>query len=159
MAATMPLGSDRAAGIALALLGTLPLAFRRWRPVWVLAVVVAASLGMQIAADGGGAGPVPVVVAAVALYTVAAYCPRRQAAWAGIATGAVLALPLLRDGGGPVQVRLVGVVVSLGLPALGWVCGAYVSELRCTAGPARPAPPGRRLRGPGHLPGPGDGPS
>ena len=73
---------------------------------------------------------------------MAAHCPRRQAAWAGIATGAVLALPLLRDGGGPgglqslEQIGL-AVVFSLGFPALGWVCGAYVSELRGRAARSR----------------------
>ena len=87
-----------AAGIALALLQTLPLAFRRWRPVWVLAVVVAATLGAEIAREGNDLFG---LATAVALYSVAAYCPRRQAAWAGIATGAVLAWPLVRDGGGP----------------------------------------------------------
>src|SRR5215831_17697613 len=74
---------DRLAGVALILLQTLPLGVR--------AVVAAASLG-TVAAEGpgrsnGGVG----VVLLVALYSVAAYCPRRQAAWAGIAAGAVLA--------------------------------------------------------------------
>ena len=44
-----------AVGIALALLQTLPLAFRRWRPVCVLAMVVAATLGTAIAATRGTA--------------------------------------------------------------------------------------------------------
>ena len=48
------------------------------------------------------------VVVLVALYSVAAYCPRRQAAWAGIATGAVLAWPLWRDGGGPGGLQSLG---------------------------------------------------
>ena len=69
-----------AAGIALALLQTLPLAFRRWRPVWVLAMVVAATLGTAIAATRGTAiagdahvaGPVCVLVA---LYSVAVALP------------------------------------------------------------------------------------
>src|SRR2546430_1968805 len=94
-----------AVGIALALLQTLPLAFRRWRPVCVLAMVVAATLGTAIAATRGTAiagdahvaGPVCVLVA---LYSVAAYCPLREAAWAGIAAGAVLAWPLRLDSNG-----------------------------------------------------------
>jgi signal transduction histidine kinase len=128
-----------AAGIAVALLQTLPLAFRRWRPLWVLAVVVAATLGAEIAREGNGLFG---LATAVALYSVAAYCPRRQAAWAGIATGAVLAWPLVRDGGGPggppilLQV-VVGVAGSLLLPTLGWVSGAYVSELRGRAARSR----------------------
>src|SRR5215471_21081724 len=68
---------DRLAGIALILLQTLPLAVRRRYPLWVLAVVVAATLG-TVAAEipgrpNGGVG----VVLLVALYSVAAYCPRR----------------------------------------------------------------------------------
>ena len=137
VAATLPLGSDRAAGIALALLQTLPLAVRWWRPVWVLAIVVAATLAAATTGEGSASLGVP-----VALYSVAAHCPRRQAAWAGIATGAVVAWPLLRHGSGPgglqglVQI-VVGVVITLGLPALGWVCGAYVSELRGRAARSR----------------------
>src|SRR5215471_2877245 len=135
VAVPVPPGSDRAGGIALALLGTLPLAVRRRYPLGVLAVVVAATLGMEIARVGGGLG---LAAAAVALYSVAAHCPRRQAAWAGIAAGAVLAWPLLRyGGGGPVGFPLLAVVVSLGFLALGWVCGAYVSELRGRAARSR----------------------
>jgi signal transduction histidine kinase len=133
-----PPGSGRAAGIALALLQTLPLAFRRWRPVWVLAVVVAATLGtaiaetlgVAIAGDAHVAGPVCVLVA---LYSVAAYCPRREAAWAGIASVAVLAWPLWHDSGHNVP----AVVVSLGFLAAVWLSGAYVSELRGRAARSR----------------------
>src|SRR5215470_3683864 len=133
-----PPGSDRAVGIALALLQTLPLAFRRWRPVWVLAVVVAATLGtaiaetlgVAIAGDAHVAGPVCVLVA---LYSVAAHCPRRQAAWAGIASVAVLAWPLWHDSGHNVP----AVVVSLGFLAAVWLSGAYVSELRGRAARSR----------------------
>src|SRR6185312_5605421 len=61
---------DRAAGIAVALLQTLP--FRRWRPAWVLAVVVAGPLAAAIGGEGGDPFG---LAAAVALYSVAAYCP------------------------------------------------------------------------------------
>ena len=138
LAATGLPGSDRAVSIIFALLQTLPLAFRRWRPIWVLAVVVAASLAAEITGEGSGLG----LAAAVALYSVAAYCPRRQAAWAGIATGAVLAWPFVRDGGGPggppvlEQIGLTA-VFSLGFPALAWLSGAYVSELRARAARSR----------------------
>ena len=130
---------DQTRGIALILLQTLPLAVRRWHPLWVLAVVVAATLG-TVAAEipgrpNGGAG----VVLLVALYSVAAHCPRREAAWAGIATGAALAWPLWTVTGGiaPLIIRLLVVAVNLVLPALGWVCGAYVSELRGRAARSR----------------------
>ena len=130
---------DRRVGIALILLQTLPLAVRRWYPLWVLGVVVAATLG-TVAAEipgrsNGGVG----VVLLVALYSVAAYCPRREAAWAGIATGAALAWPLWTATAGiaPIGGRLLAAAVSLVLPALGWVCGAYVSELRGRAARSR----------------------
>src|SRR5215831_1377876 len=110
---------DRLAGVALILLQTLPLAVRRRYPVGVLAVVVAATLGTMAAEipgrSNGGVG----VVLLVALYSVAAHCPRRLAAWAGIAAGAVLAWPLwAATAGAPLGLRLTVVVVSLGLPAL-----------------------------------------
>ena len=131
--------NDRTVGIALILLQTLPLAVRRWYPVGVLAVVVAATLG-TVAAEipgrpNGGVG----VVLMVALYSVAAHCPRREAAWAGIATGAALAWPLWTATAGiaPAWARLLAAVVSLVLPALGWLCGAYVSELRGRAARSR----------------------
>ena len=130
---------NRPAGIALILLQTLPLALRRWRPVWVLAVVVAATLAtMATEIPGRSNGGVGVVLL-VALYSVAAHCPRRQAAWAGIAAGAVLAWPLWRATAGiaPVWVRLQVAVLTLGFPALGWVCGAYMSELRARAARSR----------------------
>ena len=127
-----------AAGIALALLQTLPLAFRRWRPVWVLAVVVAATLGTAIAATRGTAiagdahvaGPVCVLVA---LYSVAVRCRRREAAWAGIAAGAVLAWPLWLDSNG----NTLGVVLILSFLAAGWLSGAYLGELRARAAHSR----------------------
>src|SRR5215467_12349682 len=125
---------DTRVGVALILLQTLPLAVRRRYPLWVLAVVVAATLATMAAEMRFNAGVW--VVLLVALYSVAAYCPRRQAAWAGIAAGAVLAWPLWAAAAG-VAFRLLAVVVSLGLPALGWVCGAYVSELRGRAARSR----------------------
>jgi len=128
-----PPGSDRAVGIALALLQTLPLAWRRWRPLWVLAIVVAAALAAAFAREGGG--PAAAVGVLVALYSVAAHCPRRQAAWAGIATGAVLILPLLLGPPGPATG--LDAVTILVLVALGWVCGAYVGELRGRAARSR----------------------
>jgi signal transduction histidine kinase len=130
---------NRLAGVALILLQTLPLALRRWHPVWVLAVVVAATLAtMATEIPGRSNGGVGIVLL-VALYSVAAHCPRRQAAWAGIVTGAVLAWPLWSapDGNAPVTVRVQLAVLSLGFPALGWVCGAYMSELRARAARSR----------------------
>ena len=126
-------------GIALILLQTLPLAFRRWYPVGVLAVVVAATLATMATEipgrPNGGVG----VVLLVALYSVAAHCPRRQAAWAGIAAGAALAWPLWTATAGiaPLIARVQIAVVSLVLPALGWLSGDYMSELRGRAARSR----------------------
>ncbi len=126
---------NRPAGIALILLQTLPLALRRWRPVWVLAVVVAATVATIYAEIPGRSDGGVFLILLVALYSVAAHCPRRQAAWAGIAAGAVLAWPLWHDSGG--FSNITGVVLSLGLPlgfgAAGWMSGAYMSELRARA--------------------------
>src|SRR5258708_34469813 len=74
---------------ALALAQTLPLAFRRRRPVWVLAVVVAASTAAVIV---GGTLVEPFGLL-FALYSVAAPCPPGQAMRAGAAAAAVLAWP------------------------------------------------------------------
>ena len=130
---------DRRVGIALILLQTLPLAFRRWYPVGVLAVVVAATLATMATEipgrPNGGVG----IVLLVALYSVAAHCPRRQAAWAGIAAGAALAWPLWTATAGiaPLIARVQIAVVSLVLPALGWLSGDYMSELRGRAARSR----------------------
>ena len=62
-----------------------------------LGTAIAATRGTAIAGDPHVAGPVRVLVA---LYSVAAHCPLRQAAWAGIAAGAVLAWPLRLDSNG-----------------------------------------------------------
>jgi hypothetical protein len=70
---------------------------------------------------------------------VAAHCPRRQAAWAGIAAGAALAWPLWTATAGiaPLIARVQIAVVSLVLPALGWLSGDYMSELRGRAARSR----------------------
>ena len=111
--------------VALAVLQTLPLAFRRWRPVWVLAVVVAASSAAAII-SGTLVEPLALLVA---LYSVAAHCSRRDATRAGVAAAVVLAWPLLRDSGFNIGVA----VFKLGFLAVGWMLGAYLGELRARA--------------------------
>ena len=125
-AATAPHIANRAAAITLALLQTLPLAFRRQRPVWVLAIVLAATLAAAIAGDATDAVMVSLLVA---LYSVAAHCERREATRAGIASAAVLAWPLFRASGN----NLATAVFELGFLAVGWLFGAYLSELRARA--------------------------
>ena len=127
-------------GIALILLQTLPLAFRRWYPVWVLAVVVAATLGTAMRPREGSPGRPTVVsgvVLLVALYSVAAHCPRREAAWAGIAAGAALAWPLWTATAGIAPHPGPDRGGQPGFPALGWLSGAYMSELRGRAARSR----------------------
>ena len=91
----------------------------------MLAVVVAATLATMAAEipgrSNGGVG----IVLLVALYSVAAHCPRRQAAWAGIATGAVLAWPLWTATGG------IGPVWAGSWPRWSaWFSGAWVAVRR-----------------------------
>ena len=121
--------AHRPAIIALALLQTLPLAFRRRRPVWVLAVVVAASTAATIV---GGTLVEPFGLL-VALYSVAAHCPRGQAMRVGAASAAVLAWPLLRDS----DYKISAAVFKLGFLAVGWVSGSYLGELRARAARSR----------------------
>jgi signal transduction histidine kinase len=64
---------------------------------------------------------------------VAVRCRRREAAWAGIASGAVLAWPLWLDSNG----NTLGVVLILSFLAAGWLCGAYLGELRARAAHSR----------------------
>src|SRR5262249_23343590 len=114
-----------AAMAAFALAQTLPLALRRQQPLWVLAVVVAASTAAAIT---GGTLIEPLGLLA-ALYTVAAHCCRPAARRAGAAAAVVLAWPLLADSNG----SILPAVFKLGFLASGWVSGAYFRELRARA--------------------------
>jgi signal transduction histidine kinase len=78
---------------ALATVGTLPLVVRCLFPVPVLAVVVAAT---AVVALGYPHGWWP-FAAIVALYSVAAHCPRRTSLRAGAAALVVLAAPILHE--------------------------------------------------------------
>ena len=115
----------RGAAVALAVLQTLPLVFRRGHPLPVLAVVTGASAAAAII-SGTVIQPLSLLVA---LYTVAARCSRRDATRAGVATAVVLAWPLLRDSGYGIGVT----VLKAGFLAAGWVFGAYLGELRARA--------------------------
>jgi len=115
----------RGAAVALAVLQTLPLVFRRSHPLPVLAVVTGASAAAAII-SGTVIQPLSLLVA---LYTVAARCSRRDATRAAAATAVVLAWPLLRDSGYGIGVTL----LKAGFLAAGWVFGAYLGELRARA--------------------------
>jgi signal transduction histidine kinase len=113
-----------AAAVPLALLQTLPLAWRRVQPLAVLAVTVAATVALL-----GVAGRYFPLGVAIALYTVAAHRERPQALRAGLAALAVLAVPILLASY-PRPDSLIANVVVL---ALCWTLGAYLGELRARA--------------------------
>jgi signal transduction histidine kinase len=126
---TVPaLGSERrpvlAAAVPLALLQTLPLAWRRVQPLAVLAVTVAATVALFLVGDRY----FPLGVA-IALYTVAAHRERSQALRAGLAALVALAVPILLTAY-PRPDSLIANVVVL---ALCWTVGAYLGELRARA--------------------------
>ena len=135
-----PTGSDPAVPIALALLQTLPLVFRRWRPVWVLAIVVTATAGHGDHRRGwcswaGRPAGGSVLGGRGALPAGGGRRPGRASP-----PGAALALPLLRHSGGLQSLEQIG----LGLTLQPWVfrrwggCARrYVSELRGRAARSR----------------------
>lgn len=124
---------DRAADVALAflLLGlqTLPLAFRRKRPLLVLGIVLTATVVGTVSV-GRFFNPLGVLVA---LYTVAAHCQRRTAIRAGLISGLVLAVPVLHES----SYNPTAAIFKLALLAAGWMFGAYLGELRSRAARAQ----------------------
>src|SRR5215212_4535967 len=78
--------------VPLALAQTLPLTFRRVRPVSVLALTLVAGIVFNVGFADSPTLPIGVVVS---LYTVAAYCERTVSTRAALLTGATLPLPLL----------------------------------------------------------------
>jgi len=106
----------------LVIMQTVPLAFRRRRPVLVLAIVVMASVALSFFVRT----PVEAFALFIALYSVAAHTDRRTATRAGVAGLVILALPLTLNG----HLGLPETVFELGFLALGWMFGAYLGELR-----------------------------
>ena len=84
VAALRPGIPHRGVAVALAVLQTLPLVFRRSHPLGVLAVVAAASAAATII-SGTLIQPLGLLVA---LYTVAAHCARRDAIRESVRKGA-----------------------------------------------------------------------
>jgi signal transduction histidine kinase len=108
--------------IVLPVLQTLPLAFRRVYPVPILVIVTAASVALAFF----GRSPLEPIVLFIGLYSVAAHTDRRIAIRAGLATLAIMALPLTLVGHvGPLEI-----ITEIVFLALGWVIGAYLGELR-----------------------------
>ncbi len=104
-----------AIAVPVALLQTLPLAWRRVRPLLVLAVTVAATIAL-FATTGRyeWAGVV------VALYTVAGYLERPVAVRAGLAALLALAVPIALNS----DLRPGTITESVLLLVLVWVIGA-----------------------------------
>src|SRR3954454_24476410 len=76
----------------LALAQTLPLAFRRVRPVAVLALTLVSGIAFNIGFADSPTLPLGVVVS---LYTVAAYCERTVSTRAALVTAVALPVPIL----------------------------------------------------------------
>jgi signal transduction histidine kinase len=119
--------------VPLALAQTLPLAFRRVRPLAVLAVTLVAGIVFNAALADSPTLPLGVVVA---LYTVAAQCERAVAVRAGLATAATLPAAMLMAADFHVDSALLPVALTAGAWLLGdylrtrW---AYLSELEAKA--------------------------
>ncbi len=120
--------------VVLAVLGCMPLAWRRRRPLLVLGVLLIPEAILSI--RGYGTGFVSVAVL-ISLYTVAAYRPRAEAVLALAAASAGWLLIVSTD---PNRQGVVDVVAVLGLTFGGWAFGrsvgfrrAYTSELEARA--------------------------
>jgi signal transduction histidine kinase len=107
---------------------TVPIAFRRYRPLAVLAVTVIAETLVLIFRPGAGA-PVGVIVA---LYTVAAYCDRRVSIRAAALAALPITVAVIVNNGA----RAGQVIPELAVFAIGGVVGdnmrtrrAYLAEL------------------------------
>jgi signal transduction histidine kinase len=122
-----------AAVIPLALAQTLPLAFRRVRPVAVLATTLIAGIAFNLGFADSPTLPLGVVVS---LYTVAVSCERTVSKRAALVTGVTLPLPLLVAADFEVDSAL----LPLALTAGAWMLGdnlrtrrAYLVELEAKA--------------------------
>jgi signal transduction histidine kinase len=81
--------SSRETRLAFAVLASLPLLVRRWRPILILAVVTAATLAEEAVVHRTMQLP-----ATLAVYTVAAHCPRSESIRAGGLAILLLFIPL-----------------------------------------------------------------
>ena len=134
LTASIGAGDDRTVSAIAVVAGTLPLAWRRSRPLVPLAAIVAALLG-QAALDGFLVGETvtPLVVLAIALYSAGRYAEGR-AGVAGAAAGVVLAAvarvvadPAVRS---PGHVALTLVAVSFPAVVGRWVRGQALLQQR-----------------------------
>ena len=101
--------------VPLLALAVLPLAARRYRPIAVLAITLAAAVALDLVA-----GTFQMQGAVVALYTVAAHCERRTAVAAGLATAGAVAVTFA---GQPVADAVLQVVATYAIFAAAWTLG------------------------------------
>jgi signal transduction histidine kinase len=121
-------------GVVLALLGTLPLAWRRVRPLATLLVLLVPEAVMAVLGYNSGFVSVAVMVA---LYTVAAYCTRGPAVVGLVAASTMWLVVVYGD---PFPNSSVDIVAVLGLTFAAWAFGrsvgfrrAYTAELETRA--------------------------
>jgi len=119
--------------VPLALAQTLPLTFRRVRPVSVLALTLVCGIVFNVGFADSPTLPLGVVVS---LYTVAVYCERSVSMRAGLITAVALPVPILVAAGFAVDSAL----LPLGITAGAWMLGdnlrtrrAYLGELEAKA--------------------------
>src|SRR3954469_19265296 len=119
--------------VPLALAQTLPLAYRRVRPVSVLAVTLVSGIVFNVGFADSPTLPLGVVVS---LYTVAVYCERTVSTRAALVTAVALPVPILVAAGFAVDSSL----LPLGITAGAWMLGdnlrtrrAYLGELEAKA--------------------------
>jgi len=107
--------------VPLALAQTVPLAWRRVRPLPVLAITVAATVALVVVARSYNP-----IGAIVALYTVAGHLERSQAIRAGVVTVLALVVPTVFVGDFGPESLIPNAIVLV----LVWTIGAYLGELR-----------------------------
>jgi len=110
-------------GALLLVLSTLPVAWRRRAPLRVLAVVAVAAMAYEVA---GFSSTLPFGLL-IALYTVGAYCDRRQSRLAGGLVGAALVVVLLQVRWEPSALQ---VVANLAIFTMAWLVGDNVQVNR-----------------------------
>ena len=120
--------------VALVLLSSVPLAWRRRAPLPVLVVVLATSVAGAAARYNSSAGGLAVLVA---LYTVAAHCDRRRSVAAAVLTAVGVLIVLATA---PEHIEAIDVVGNYVVFATAWILGdnvgvrrAYVAELEARA--------------------------
>ena len=112
-------------GVAVTVIATVPMAWRRRSPLPSLVLAGTAAVGLEVAGYGSG-GPAALGVL-IGLYTVAAHCDRRQSV---IAAGYVAIGLAVIVGTSPYDVNLGDVLTNVVIFATAWVLGDNVRTRR-----------------------------